>query len=85
MASRQPAAPTARARCSRSLPPAHSTLVYSFTGGSDGYSPVGALARGSDCNFYGVTTHSTLRGFELYGTVFRITPSGALTTLHTLR
>ena len=39
--------------------------------------------RGTDCNFYGVTTHNTLRGYELFGTVFRITPNGALTTLHT--
>jgi uncharacterized repeat protein (TIGR03803 family) len=58
------------------------TLIYSFTGGSDGYSPVGALVRGADCNFYGAAKHSTLSGFELYGTVFRITPSGVLTSLH---
>ena len=58
------------------------TLVYSFTGASDGYSPAGALARVSDCNFYGVTKHSTLNGFEFFGTAFKITPSGVLTTLH---
>jgi uncharacterized repeat protein (TIGR03803 family) len=56
--------------------------LYSFTGGADGYSPVGALVRGADCNFYGATRNSTLRGFELYGTVFRIAPDGTLTTLH---
>jgi uncharacterized repeat protein (TIGR03803 family) len=59
------------------------TLLYSFTGGGDGYSPAGALVTGSDCNFYGVTKHSTMSGFELFGTAFRITPAGALTTLHT--
>jgi len=58
------------------------TTLYSFTGGSDGYSPAGALIRGADGNFYGVTTHSVLSGIELFGTVFRLTPSGALTTLH---
>ena len=59
------------------------TLLYPFTGGADGYSPAGALVRGPDCNFYGVTKHNTLRGIEMFGTAFRITPSGTLTTLHT--
>jgi uncharacterized repeat protein (TIGR03803 family) len=59
------------------------TPLYSFTGGADGYAPVGALARGSDCNLYGATKHNSLRGFELFGTIFRITPNGALTTVHT--
>jgi uncharacterized repeat protein (TIGR03803 family) len=59
------------------------TMLYSFTGGSDGYAPVGALVRGADCNFYGATKRSTLSGFQFYGTVFRITSNGGLTTLHT--
>jgi uncharacterized repeat protein (TIGR03803 family) len=59
------------------------TSLYSFSGGSDGYAPAGALIQGADGNFYGVTTHNSLRGFELYGTVFKITPSGVLTTVHT--
>ena len=59
------------------------TTLYSFAGGTDGYTPVGALVRGSDGNFYGATKHSTLRGVELFGTVFTITPNGVLTTLHT--
>jgi uncharacterized repeat protein (TIGR03803 family) len=58
------------------------TTLYSFTGGSDGYAPVAALVRGSDCNFYGVTKNSRLMDFEIYGTVFRITPDGTLSTLH---
>jgi uncharacterized repeat protein (TIGR03803 family) len=58
------------------------TTLYSFTGGSDGYAPVGALALGSDCNLYGVTKHNTISGFELFGTAFKISPSGALTALH---
>ena len=59
------------------------TPLYSFTGGSDGYAPVGALVQGSDCNFYGATKHSRFSGFQFYGTVFRITPDGTLSTLHT--
>ena len=59
------------------------TTLYSFTGGTDGYSPAAALVEGSDGSFYGVTPNSTMSGFQFFGTVFRITPSGALTTLHT--
>jgi uncharacterized repeat protein (TIGR03803 family) len=59
------------------------TTLYSFTGASDGYAPVGGLVRGADCSFYGATKRSKLSGFEFYGTVFRITPNGVLTTLHT--
>lgn len=60
------------------------TLLYSFTGGTDGYSPAGALVRASDGNFYGATKHSTLMGFEFYGTFFRVTPAGAFSTVYTL-
>jgi uncharacterized repeat protein (TIGR03803 family) len=58
------------------------TLLYSFTGTTDGYSPAGALVCGTDCNFYGVAKHRKLNTIELFGTVFKITPSGALTNLH---
>ncbi len=55
------------------------TTLYSFTGGSDGYLPSG-LVQGSDGNLYGTTPGN---GYSSpYGTVFKITPSGALTTLH---
>jgi uncharacterized repeat protein (TIGR03803 family) len=56
--------------------------LYSFTGGSDGYSPAGALTQGSDCNLYGVTSYYTIAGYPAYGTVFKLTPGGALTTLY---
>ena len=46
----------------------------------DGAEPVAALAPGADGNFYG-TTHGG--GKNGSGTVFKLTPSGALTTLYT--
>src|SRR5271157_1510663 len=59
------------------------TTLYNFCSGGtacpDGSSPEGALALGSDGNLYG-TTYSG--GANNDGTVFKITPAGALTTLH---
>jgi uncharacterized repeat protein (TIGR03803 family) len=57
------------------------TTIYSFcsqTGCSDGQTPLGGLILASDGNFYGTTESG---GSEGYGTIFQITPSGALTTL----
>jgi uncharacterized repeat protein (TIGR03803 family) len=53
--------------------------LYSFTGGRDGNTPAGTLVSGSDGNLYGVTTTGGLTG---KGTVFRLTLTGALTTLY---
>jgi uncharacterized repeat protein (TIGR03803 family) len=58
------------------------TTLYSF-GGSDGSNPNG-LVQGTDGNFYGTTYRGgayTNYGDGL-GTVFKTTPSGALTTLY---
>ena len=58
------------------------TTLYSFCaqpGCADGGNPYAGLVRGSDGNFYGTTFG---RGANGYGTVFKITPAGALTTLH---
>jgi uncharacterized repeat protein (TIGR03803 family) len=62
------------------------TTLYSFCsqGGSnctDGVQPVTALVQGTDGNFYGTTDQGGANGIH-DGTVFKITPSGALTTLH---
>ncbi len=55
------------------------TTLYSFTGGANGSMPFGALVQGADGNFYGT---AALGGANIYGTVFKITPAGALTTLY---
>ncbi|MGA2687227.1 MAG: choice-of-anchor tandem repeat GloVer-containing protein [Candidatus Korobacteraceae bacterium] len=59
------------------------TVLYSFCGGSnctDGNAPDTGLTLGSDGNFYGVTTAAGAKGD---GTVFKITPGGDFTLLHT--
>jgi uncharacterized repeat protein (TIGR03803 family) len=61
------------------------TLFYNFclqSGCADGAFPVGALAQGVDGNFYGTTNSGGVDGPNGYGTIFEITPNGALTTLH---
>jgi uncharacterized repeat protein (TIGR03803 family) len=62
------------------------TTLYSFsaTGGtndtnSDGKTPYGRLTQGSDGNFYGTTRAGGTYGS---GTVFQMTPAGALTSLY---
>jgi uncharacterized repeat protein (TIGR03803 family) len=63
-------------------------LLHSFTGVADGATPSGALAQGSDGNFYGADGNefSALLpqpGAAAYGTVFKTTPAGSFTVLHT--
>ena len=58
------------------------STLYVFclqAGCSDGESP-GALVEGSDGNLYGTTASGGIYG--AYGTIFRITLDGVLTTLH---
>jgi uncharacterized repeat protein (TIGR03803 family) len=58
------------------------TILYSFcslANCADGSGPYGGLVRASNGNFYG-TTYSG--GASSWGTVFVITPTGVLTTLH---
>jgi uncharacterized repeat protein (TIGR03803 family) len=56
------------------------TSLHSFTGGNDGANPNAALAQGRDGIFYGVTSGGGTHGGN--GTVFRISPYGALTSLY---
>jgi uncharacterized repeat protein (TIGR03803 family) len=62
------------------------TFIHNFVG-TDGYSPAGQLAIGDDRDFYGVTRYNYInyRGFNLpfYGIIYKVTPTGALTTLYT--
>src|SRR6185436_14194992 len=46
---------------------------------ADGYAPTAPLIKGSDGNFYGTTDSGGQYG---YGSVFKMNPSGAVTTLH---
>jgi len=59
---------------------AHTTL-YNFCCGTDGEFPLGGLVQGSDGNFYGTTEQGGV-GSGMGGTIFKITPSGTLTTLY---
>lgn len=62
------------------------TLLYTFTGGTDGGFPAGGVIEGSDGNYYGTTVNGgavNAAGFTGYGTIFKITPQGVLTTIHT--
>jgi uncharacterized repeat protein (TIGR03803 family) len=58
------------------------TTLYSFcsqSGCTDGAQPVAGLVQGTDGNFYGTTFQGATKNA---GTIFKITPGGALTTLH---
>ncbi len=68
------ATPDARAQATGTL-----STLRSFNGPS-GQSPDHALTQGNDGNFYGVTPNGGANG---EGVVFRVTPAGAVTVLHT--
>ena len=58
------------------------TTLHSFDG-SDGVRPFAALVQATDGNFYGTTVLGGNDNCHLgYGTIFKITPTGTLTTLH---
>jgi uncharacterized repeat protein (TIGR03803 family) len=61
------------------------TTLYSFCSQqncADGSNPYGGLVQGTDGNFYGTTSLGGQNSGSGCGTAFRITPSGALTTLY---
>ena len=62
------------------------TTLYSFcaqTDCTDGATPLGGVVQASDGNFYGTTTNGGAGNCDMpCGTVFKITPGGTLTTLH---
>ncbi len=58
--------------------------LYSFSGGSDGGHPQAGLVQGADGQLYGSTTvggNLSLNNDAGFGTLFKITTNGALTTL----
>ena len=56
------------------------TVLHSFTGGTDGVIPVGGLLRDAAGNLYGTTSQG---GSSNDGILFKISPSGKETILHT--
>jgi len=68
----------------RMTPDGVMTSLVEFTGEgiNNGIRPIGSLVRGFDGNFYGTTGSDVTSGASSgNGTVFRMTPAGALTTL----
>jgi uncharacterized repeat protein (TIGR03803 family) len=66
----------------RITPNGNLTMIYSFCPGAgclDGSLPSDTLLQTFDGNLYGTTSEG---GASNYGTVFKLTPSGVLTTLH---
>jgi uncharacterized repeat protein (TIGR03803 family) len=63
----------------RMTPAGALTILTTFNNNSDGQNPIGRLVQGNDGNFYGSTY---LGGANNQGTLFKMTPAGAITYLH---
>lgn len=68
-------------------PSGNETVLYSFTGGSDGGEPLAGLAMDNAGNLYGTTAGGGLPGCDYFtqgcGVVFKLDTSGKETVLHT--
>jgi len=71
----------------RMTPSGTVTILNSFTAQGDGTQPAAGVIQASDGNFYGTTSGNNSGNCQAgnCGTVFKITPSGTLTTLHVFR
>jgi uncharacterized repeat protein (TIGR03803 family) len=62
------------------------TTLVNFNGNNGAYPLNMSLVQGTDGNLYGTTAGTFYAGVgNGYGTVFKVTPAGGLTTLHTFR
>jgi uncharacterized repeat protein (TIGR03803 family) len=59
------------------------TILYSFTGDTDGANPVSGLVRDGSGNLYGTTSDSFTEGGCRCGTIFKLTAAGKFSVLHT--
>ena len=60
------------------------TILYSFTGGSDGGNPYGPLIMDTAGNLYGVASFGKLsNGDPGFGVIFKLAPSGKETVIYT--
>lgn len=72
-------------------PSGKETVLHTFTGDADGYSPFGNLLLDADSNLYGTAvagadsrgTCSNVGGFRGCGTVYMLDPAGRFVLLHT--
>ena len=55
------------------------TSLHLFSGGTGPFNPHAGVIQGTDGNFYGTTVNG---GSGLYGTAFRLYPSGVFAVLH---
>jgi uncharacterized repeat protein (TIGR03803 family) len=63
----------------RMTPEGDVTVLHHFTGGTDGGSPISGLTQAIDGTFFGTTPTG---GSDDLGIIFRMTPSGDVTTVH---
>src|SRR5580700_2372123 len=63
-------------------PKSNETVLYAFTGGNDGGSPVGGVVRDSEGNLYGTTQYG---GAYENGAVFKVDKSGNETVLYSFQ
>ena len=74
-------APTGAMTIFKMIPDGNVTKLYTFANDIDGSQPFAAPIQGADGNFYGTTCACYMEA-KGYGTIYKITPSGTLSTLH---